>query len=208
MYLRKRISTKWRIYLQTLTLACIILLMVPKSATEQLGPSGVCRESLNSTEFEWQLNHLARTADATALMNSSIDIAIDDSRCNARMTASPLYLNERSLCPWDIVQDINNNRYPQILNFARCRCSRCADGQFECKTLSYKYPVLEKKCINGEYEYIKTYVDVPVGCTCSRPRVDKFKKSLWNTFMSKLKASFRKRYHVLQEAKHWGQHQI
>ncbi|KAK3084237.1 hypothetical protein FSP39_010469 [Pinctada imbricata] len=106
------------------------------------------------------------------------------------MDASPSFLNERSLCPWDLVQDVNNNRYPHVLNFARCRCSRCLGeyGIFHCKPLTYRIPVLEKVCIAGEYEYIKTYLDVPVGCICARPNVVRMKKGpLWRFLEPKIR---------------------
>lgn len=155
----------------------------------KMSSGNTCRTTINTTEFERQLHHLHYLPNDVHFLNHSRPNNVDDSRCNSVPNISPVFLNERSVCPWDMVEDINENRYPQVLNFAKCRCSKCLSqfGNFECRPVSYRIPVFEKRCIGNKLEYIKTYTDVPVGCTCSRPRVVTVTKRVINLFRRRLK---------------------
>lgn len=136
-----------------------------------------CRSSVNATVFEQQLGHLHYHEREIQFRNISYLYDVDDELCDRTSIASPMLLTERSVCPWQIVRDVNEHRYPPVLNIARCRCSRCL-GHNECRPVTYRIPVLEKTCLNGVFEYIKSYVTVPVGCICVRPRVLQVKKRL------------------------------
>lgn len=148
-----------------------------------------CSHSLTEDEFERQLQHLHFEASGIEVLNSTFTQPIDNTRClNNYLDASPVFLNERSLCPWDLVEDVNENRYPQILHFARCRCTTCLDGRgnYECKPVSYRIPLLEKRCVSGVYQYVKTYLDLPVGCTCTKPRVIQVSKRVQNVYIPRV----------------------
>ena len=106
----------------------------------------------------------------------NISYNIDNAICE-RTSASPVVLPERSVCPWEVDEDYNPDRYPSRLYFARCRCSRCL-GNFECKPVHYRIPVLEKKCVDGIRQFFSVYVRVPVGCICVRPLVVQVRKRL------------------------------
>lgn len=148
-----------------------------------------CSHRLSDDEFERQLQHLHFEARGIEVLNNTFSQPIDNSRClNPYLDASPVFLNERSLCPWDLVEDVNENRYPQVLHFARCRCSSCLDGMgnYECKPVSYRIPLLEKRCVDGVFQYVKTYLDLPVGCTCTKPRVIQVSKRIQNLHIKRM----------------------
>lgn len=155
-----------------------------------------CSHRLSEDEFERQLQHLHFEANAygVEVLNGTFSQPIDNSRClNPYLDASPVFLNERSLCPWDLVEDVNENRYPQVLHFARCRCTTCLDGMqnYECKPVSYRIPLLEKRCVNGVFQYVKAHLDLPVGCTCTKPRVIQVSKRIQELYVPRI--NFRRR---------------
>lgn len=155
----------------------------------------ICHATPNTTAFERQLHHLHYLPNDVRFPNHSDDAVVDDFHCNRVPNVSPVFLNERAICPWDMVEDINENRYPQVLNFARCRCSKCLNN-FECRPVSYRIPVFEKRCIGDRLEYIKTYTDVPVGCTCSKPRVVSVSKRVLDLFRRRLMSRRTRNYAI------------
>lgn len=132
-----------------------------------------CRISQETISFERQLYHLHYLPSNVRFPSQLQNTIVDDSQCTAFPVVSPIFLNEHSVCPWDMIEDIDENRYPQVLNFAKCRCSHCLSplGDYECRPISYRIPVFEKRCVGDTMQYVKTYIDVPVGCTCARPIV-------------------------------------
>ncbi|XP_060081292.1 interleukin-17A-like [Ylistrum balloti] len=136
--------------------------------------------------FEEQLGHLMEQRNNFEVRNISYLYSMDDAMCDRSPNAAPTFLSERSVCPWEIDWDVKEHRYPPVLAFARCRCSRCFDS-FECRPVYYRIPVLERECLQGTMQYIKAYVAVPVGCVCVEPRVRRMKKSY---FMKMLKSRF------------------
>ena len=59
---------------------------------------------------------------------------------------------------------------------ARCLCEDCigTNGQMQCELVYYKVPVLKmvgQSCDeNGFYNFQDNWEELPVGCTCAKPR--------------------------------------
>ncbi|ESO97547.1 hypothetical protein LOTGIDRAFT_152638 [Lottia gigantea] len=81
-------------------------------------------------------------------------------------------LNQRSVCPWDMVQEYLPGYFPSVINVARCRlCERCSgvNSTTSCQPIVYRIPVLKLTgCVSGFYTYEKKYKKRAVGCTCAR----------------------------------------
>ncbi|XP_030579952.1 interleukin-17A-like isoform X2 [Archocentrus centrarchus] len=87
-------------------------------------------------------------------------------------------LSGRALSPWMYYVDHDDSRYPPDITFAKCLCTGCItngseDHSYNSVPLMAPQLVLIKtKCKDGPntYRVKKTRIDVPVGCTCARPR--------------------------------------
>ena len=80
----------------------------------------------------------------------------------------------RSVCPWELVDDFDANRYPKILQKAVCRCSNCLDPQSNqlneslgCHPVYYPMPVLRRVgCKDGIATFESSFEQVAVACDC------------------------------------------
>lgn len=147
----------------------IILVVLPVNNVQS---TKTCRNTVSADEFEQHLRYLRihwpknpRRENISMTATSTIN-----GRCEVPAGRPPVFLNHRSLCSWDIVRDVDENRYPPTLNVARCRCRVCLD-RYVCEPVLYRMPVLQKRCVGDVLEYIKSYTVVSVGCTCARPKV-------------------------------------
>ena len=77
-----------------------------------------------------------------------------------------------SLCPWEQHIDVDNERIPRTIPFAKCRCLKCS-GDLSNTPLScqpvYKSMIVWKKN-NGQFDqYYQIRLRVPIACACSVP---------------------------------------
>lgn len=76
--------------------------------------------------------------------------------------------------------DRNDSRYPRDIIFAECLCKGCIiDGREvnDYNSVEVRAPMvvlMETKCKDADtYRVQKTRIEVPVGCTCVRPKITK-----------------------------------
>ncbi|XP_072044975.1 uncharacterized protein [Amphiura filiformis] len=116
----------------------------------------------NATPNSQQINNSSRN-----LVDWTRHFGECDKESVLQRTRGPL--NDMSLCPWTYVENIDVNREPPSLMFARCECPHCViDGTFS-HTRGYRCtPVFMKMTVrrNGYHDI----ENVPVACVCSRPR--------------------------------------
>ncbi|XP_053550949.1 interleukin-17C-like [Bombina bombina] len=89
-------------------------------------------------------------------------------------------LHERSISPWTLRIDYDEDRFPQELAFAECSCKGCIssktgkeDFNLTSVLVYQKMMVLRRKpCPDNSKTYIfeLNYEDVPVACTCAVPK--------------------------------------
>lgn len=91
-------------------------------------------------------------------------------------------ISSKSTCPWYVVLDVEMNREPQTMAKAKCSCKRCftveGDGRQRdrCTTINAYVPVIKWECpdsYSGKDAYYNYFIhieEVPVGCTCKRPK--------------------------------------
>ncbi|XP_072013371.1 uncharacterized protein [Amphiura filiformis] len=80
----------------------------------------------------------------------------------------------RSVCPWELIDDYDSNRYPKTIQKAVCRCNHCIDPSsnklnedLSCVPVYYPMPVLRRTgCKNGVATFEPRYEQVPVACDC------------------------------------------
>uniref|UniRef100_A0A3B4GWG5 Interleukin 17C n=1 Tax=Pundamilia nyererei TaxID=303518 RepID=A0A3B4GWG5_9CICH len=89
-------------------------------------------------------------------------------------------LNGRALSPWRYYIDRNDSRYPRDIIFAECLCKGCIiDGHEvnDYNSVEVRAPMvvlMKTKCKDADtYRVQKTRIEVPVGCTCVRPKITK-----------------------------------
>ena len=79
----------------------------------------------------------------------------------------------RSLCPWYYIYNVDEDRFPETLTEARCRCDECLDNAMvPCERINYNLLVLRKNttvCDGDYYTYDVGYQSIGVGCTCAVP---------------------------------------
>ena len=79
-------------------------------------------------------------------------------------------LREVSSCPWDVEQDIDNNRIPSSLPFAKCKCNTCrGDSGSSCEMIWHNTLVLRRvngTCVDGMQLYEPALQPISVGCVC------------------------------------------
>ncbi|XP_041466050.1 uncharacterized protein LOC121416652 [Lytechinus variegatus] len=120
----------------------------------------------------------------TYLTNLGIPLFWDGEDCRL----SPISLRDvfpmtnidgRAACPWKLVQNSSQIRYPRDLLFAQCACRKCTSFVFEefsevnsCIPLVRDEHVLKKTgaCVDGEYVYEPVMEPIPFACACIRPR--------------------------------------
>ena len=95
--------------------------------------------------------------------NISIKCHIDTNSSN---------IADLSLCPWEQHIDVDNERIPRIIPFAKCRCLKCS-GDLSNTPLScqpvYKSMTVWKKNNSRFVQYHQTWLRVPIACACSVP---------------------------------------
>ncbi|XP_070617925.1 interleukin-17C [Erythrolamprus reginae] len=92
-------------------------------------------------------------------------------------------LNNRSISPWTYYIDVDENRYPRQLAFAKCNCKGCIDSWTGRETTSLNSVEVTQKILvfrrkacpqdDGGVEkfyFEKNYIDLPIACTCAVPR--------------------------------------
>ncbi|OCT79087.1 hypothetical protein XELAEV_18030184mg [Xenopus laevis] len=86
-------------------------------------------------------------------------------------------IRNRSLSPWDYINDEDNNRYPNIIYEANCRHVGCLDPQGNMDPRLNSIPirqeilVLRREMIGCTSSFSLEKKMVTVGCTCVRPIV-------------------------------------
>ncbi|XP_063325098.1 interleukin-17F-like isoform X1 [Pelmatolapia mariae] len=89
-------------------------------------------------------------------------------------------LNGRALSPWRYYIDRNDSRQPRDIIFAECLCKGCIiDGREvndynSVEVLAPMLVLIKTKCKDANtYQVQKMRIEVPVGCTCVRPKITK-----------------------------------
>ncbi|XP_007484147.2 interleukin-17A [Monodelphis domestica] len=88
---------------------------------------------------------------------------------------SPDYKN-RSTSPWDLVQNVDENRQPRVIWEARCRYSGCinvegkVDYHRNSVPIQQEIMVLRRESPNCSTSFRLEKILVTVGCTCVIPR--------------------------------------
>ncbi|XP_071853644.1 uncharacterized protein [Apostichopus japonicus] len=81
-------------------------------------------------------------------------------------------LNRRTACPWMYDSDENEDRYPRIIAYAKCKCTKCVHHEVHnCRQLTVDKVVLMKDGTCDEENYFKytvAQIKIPVACACSR----------------------------------------
>ncbi|XP_041418326.1 interleukin-17A-like [Xenopus laevis] len=86
-------------------------------------------------------------------------------------------MSNRSLSPWDYINDEDNNRYPSIIYEAKCRHAGCLDSQGNMDPrvnsipISQEILVLRREMIGCTPSFRLEKKMITVGCTCVRPIV-------------------------------------
>ncbi|XP_052074442.1 uncharacterized protein LOC127712179 [Mytilus californianus] len=84
-------------------------------------------------------------------------------------------------CPHYFVLDVDDNRIPEVILQAKCKCSKCLElnsyGSFQnssyagCETVDYYSRVLRvTNCVNGYFKYDEVWEPVAVACRCTNQR--------------------------------------
>ena len=90
-------------------------------------------------------------------------------------------LNEKVLCPFDIVETYNENIFPHFQSEAQCRCKKCLNlsdkvvVSFGCKPLTELRKVLSRE--NKTAHWLPYNLEVPVACVC---QIREKKLQIWN----------------------------
>ena len=90
--------------------------------------------------------------------------------------SSPLRF--RGVCPWELLDDFDSNRFPKTIQKAVCRCTNCLDPKtnqpnekLSCQPVTYPMPVLRRTgCKDGVATYAPNFEHVPVACDCIAKR--------------------------------------
>uniref|UniRef100_F6WPR3 Interleukin 17F n=1 Tax=Xenopus tropicalis TaxID=8364 RepID=F6WPR3_XENTR len=98
-------------------------------------------------------------------------------RSGGQIQSLRMEMRNRSLSPWDYVNDQDNNRYPNIIYEAKCRHAGCLDSQGNMDARVNSIPirqeilVLRREMIGCTPSFRLEKKMVTVGCTCARPIV-------------------------------------
>ena len=121
------------------------------------------------------ITKLIRSRVSTAKINNYNHL-VDNSMCNLNDRAS-ININERSMCPWKIVNTYVPDRFPHIKSEVKCSCDKCVKiGNEFMPTLDYGcMPVLHTLAVlvkgdclsNGFFEWLPSLEEVSVACTCA-----------------------------------------
>ena len=129
-----------------------------------------CINIPNTRLLDNQIGHLRWNLPShLQLRNITLDDFIDDSMCELPSVNNDTPYNVRGMCPWTVVGDTDENRFPMRLNVAKCRCSTCTDN-FECRPIFYTVPVLRRVCRRGVNRWIQKIEYISVACYCIRPQ--------------------------------------
>ncbi|XP_073460014.1 interleukin-17C [Aquarana catesbeiana] len=89
-------------------------------------------------------------------------------------------ISKRSISPWTYRIDVDENRFPQKLAFAKCLCNHCISTYTGKETsalnsvlITQSMLVLRKQTCpedKSKYTFRIEYLNVPVACTCVVPR--------------------------------------
>ncbi len=101
---------------------------------------------------------------------------VDESdTCPYQINTEAVEPRMRSECPWHYVPDIDPNRYPRIMQFAKCECKKCLGRHGHshgCEVTWYNVRVLRRtgRCVSGIYIYEPVLEPIPVACVCAHTR--------------------------------------
>ena len=83
-------------------------------------------------------------------------------------------LNRRTLCPSHLVNNIDRDRYPEVLMEAQCNCQSCIGQQgFSCQKIYYHTRVIRRDpsgicSTTGGHIYKHSLQKIAVGCVCAK----------------------------------------
>ncbi|KAM4695281.1 interleukin-17A-like [Discoglossus pictus] len=96
---------------------------------------------------------------------------------NGQMQNMGSDVSKRSLSPWDISLDMDQNRYPHVIVEAKCRHDGCVDSNGNIDLSINSIPirqeilVLRRELSGCNYIFKLEKKMVTVGCTCVRPNL-------------------------------------
>ncbi|XP_063956596.1 uncharacterized protein LOC129263557 [Lytechinus pictus] len=89
---------------------------------------------------------------------------------------------QRALCPYKMVTNVDNQRFPREISYASCACNKCVNSintdflprsRAKCLPVTRQTEVLRRgQCdvSTGVYRFHKELIQVPVACVCTRTR--------------------------------------
>ncbi|CAI5646427.1 interleukin-17F isoform X2 [Oreochromis niloticus] len=122
-----------------------------------------------------------RKFNASQKLNLQPDAREHQNRTTCEQAAQQMHeLNGRALSPWRYYIDRNDSRQPRDISFAKCLCKGCIiDGHEvnDYNSVEVWAPMLvliKTECKDANtYRVQKMRIEVPVGCTCVRPKITK-----------------------------------
>ena len=79
----------------------------------------------------------------------------------------------RTSCPWYLASELNDSRYPRVIEYAKSSCKTCigSDGTQGCERIHHKIKILRKtECKNNVYEYEEEDFLLPTGYVCAQAK--------------------------------------
>lgn len=130
----------------------------------------VCVNSPFASIMESELAHLDRLEVTNShYLNATRNAYRHPQSCGLPAVTRSTPLHSRTLCPWDYVQDYDEQRFPPVLTVARCKCKNCFDNYHKCKPVLYSIHILRRECIDSSIRWVRRTQLISVACTCSRP---------------------------------------
>ena len=142
-------------------------------------------DTLRSTEILLETSIPHRLNESTNPSDISKDSKHDDYNTNldykkCNISKSPSF-EHRSLCPYELVREKNNGRFPKFLVVAKCTCNNCDVknkshvrlSSFVCAPVYINMSVLMRdKCgYDGVYEWRYEVQPVARSCDCIPTRI-------------------------------------
>lgn len=124
-------------------------------------------------------------ADKASTSSQSLDalIAEPESCSNAPSTDPDASMMERALCPWEWRLNRDEAREPKLISEAKCLCrrSRGQGAVADCVPIQREFPVLRRVYCDehGNYQYVKSYETITVGCHSVMPRMSRAASAPW-----------------------------
>ncbi len=156
------------------------------STTDCVDPSEhdllIMLDTLRSTEILLETSSLNESTNPSDISKDSkyddYNKNLDYKKCN--ISKSPSF-EQRSICPYELVTEKNNGRFPKFLVVAKCKCNICVDKNmsngrlwsFVCAPVYINMSVLMRdKCgYDGVYEWRYEIQPVARNCGCLPTRI-------------------------------------